>query len=118
METANISNGDQAGNFIAQSRFVNLVGIRASSFSSGLRLQHQIDTVGRELTMDVDYYRYGNYNDQNNLTFTFNPASERPGVIAQDRVLNVYAFKTDYTHPLSNGRQLEIGMKTSYTNLR
>lgn len=112
---ANI-NSDQAGNNITQSQFVNLVDIRATNFSAGLRLQHQIDTVGRELTIDLDYYRYGNYNDQDNRTLTFNPVSDLPSVIVQDRVFDVYAFKMDYTHPLSNGHQLEMGMKTSYVN--
>lgn len=112
---ANISS-DQAGNAIAQSQFVNLVDIRATNFSSGLRLQHQIDTIGRELTIDLDYYRYGNYNDQANRTLTFNPASDLASVVAQDRVFDVYALKMDYTHPLSNGRQLEMGIKTSYVD--
>jgi len=113
---ANINNIDEAGNILARSQFVNLVDINATNFSSGLRLQHQFDTVGRELTIDFDYYRYGNYNDQNNRTLTFNPVSVLPSVIAQDRVFDVYAFKMDYTHPLSNGSQLEMGMKTSYVD--
>lgn len=113
---ANINNADQNGNIAAQSQFVNLVGIRAANFSSGVRLQHQIDTAGRELTVDLDYYRYGNYNDQDNRILTFSPVSDLPSTIRQDRVFDVYAFKMDYAHPLSNGRQLEMGMKTSYVN--
>ena len=113
---ANINNTDQAGNDLTQSKFVNLVDIRATNFSSGFHLQHQFDTVGRELTTDLDYYRYGNYNDQDNRTITFNPVSDLPSVIAQNRVFDVYAFKMDYAHPLGNGRQLEMGMKTSYVN--
>jgi len=113
---ANINNTDQAGNDLTQSKFVNLVDIRATNFSSGFHLQHQFDTVGRELTTDLDYYRYGNYNDQDNRTITFNPVSDLPSVIAQNRVFEVYAFKMDYAHPLGNGRQLEMGMKTSYVN--
>eukprot|EP01133_Synstelium_polycarpum_P016388 gene16388-19500_t len=113
---ANINNADRAGNVIAQSQFINLVGIRATNFSSGVRLQHQIDTVGREVTIDLDYYRYGNYNDQDNRTLTFNPISDLPSVVVQDRVFNVYALKMDYTHPLSNSRQLEMGIKMSYVN--
>lgn len=100
----------------SQSQFINRVDIRASNFSSGLRLQHQIDTVGRELTMDLDYYRYGNYNDQNNRTIAVEPAVDLPSVIVQDRLFDIYAFKMDYSHPLKNGRQLEMGLKTSYVN--
>jgi hypothetical protein len=108
--SANIDNG------VAQSQFINLVNIRATNFSSGLRLQHQIDSLGRDLTIDLDYYRYGNYNDQDNRTINLNPSSAFPSVVEQDRVFDVYALKMDYTHPLGKGRQLEMGMKTSYVN--
>jgi len=110
--TANIDN------VVGQSQFINLVNIRASNFSSGLRLQHQIDSFGRDLTVDVDYYRYGNYNDQDNRTVTFSPASDLPSMVGQDRVFDVYAFKMDYTHPLAKGHQFEMGMKTSYVNAK
>lgn len=103
---------------VGQSQFINLVHIRASNFSSGLRLQHQIDSLGRDLTVDIDYYRYGNYNNQDNRTITFSPASDLPSVVGQDRVFDVYAFKMDYTHPLAKGHQLEMGMKTSYVNAK
>lgn len=111
-----IANINSTGNSIVQSQFVNPVAIRAPSFSSGLRLQHLIDTLGRELTVDLDYYHYENHNDQHNRTITFNPVSDQPSVIAQDRIFDVYAIKTDYSHPLTNGRQLEMGIKTTYVN--
>jgi hypothetical protein len=98
------------------SQFLNRVDIKAANFSSGLRLQHQIDTVGTELTIDLDYYRYGNYNNQNNRTIAFDPALDLPSVITQDRVFDIYAFKIDYSHPFKNGNQLEMGLKTSYVN--
>jgi hypothetical protein len=65
--------------------FSNDVAVYAGNFSTGLRLQHQIDTAGRDLTMDLDYYRYANYNDQNNRTVSFDPFDDQPSVIAQDR---------------------------------
>ncbi|MES2418974.1 MAG: outer membrane beta-barrel family protein [Bacteroidota bacterium] len=103
-------------NIVVQSQFINLVDVRASNFSSGLRLQHQIDSAGRDLTIDLDYYRYGNYNDQHNRTINLKPRSDLPSVVAQDRVFDVYALKMDYTYPLGKGQQLEMGMKTSYVN--
>ncbi|WP_166641903.1 outer membrane beta-barrel family protein [Pedobacter duraquae] len=98
------------------SEFVNIVGIKANNLSSGLRLQHQLDTAGRELTIDLDYYRSGNYNDQDNRNIVLSPFSDLPSTVSQDRVFDVYAIKTDYTHPLKNGSQFEMGMKTSYVN--
>ncbi len=103
-------------NVVAQSQFINLVNIRATNFSSGLRLQHQIDSLGRDLTIDLDYLRYGNYNDQDNLTINLNSSSALPSVVEQNRVFDVYSFKMDYTHPLTKGHQLEMGMKTSYVS--
>ena len=103
-------------NVVAQSQFINLVNIRATNFSSGFRLQHQIDSLGRDLTIDLDYLRYGNYNDQDNLTINLNSSSALPSVVEQNRVFDVYSFKMDYTHPLAKGHQLEMGMKTSYVS--
>lgn len=111
---AQIKEVDVVANSKTLSEFSNDVAIYAANFSTGLRLQHQLDTGGRDLTMDLDYYRYANYNDQNNRTVSFDPFVERPSVIAQDRILDVYAFKTDYVHPFGKGRQLEMGMKTSF----
>lgn len=106
------SNRQGAGE--VQSQFVNQVNIRATNFASGLRLQHQLDTLGREVAVDLDYVHYHNQNNQDNLTRTFNPQSDLASLIAQDRVFSIYALKADYTHPLKNKQQLEIGMKTSY----
>lgn len=86
-------NSTQVGQPSTQSQFLNRVDIGAANFSSGLRLQHQIDTVGRELTIDLDYYRYGNYNDQNNRTIAFDPALDLPSVISQDRVFDAMHLK-------------------------
>lgn len=104
-------------NVSAKSQFDNLVDISATNLSSGLRLQHQLDSAGRDLTIDLDYYRYGNYNDQDNRSISLSPSADIiPSVVAQDRVFDVYALKADYTHPLGKGRQLEMGLKTSYVN--
>lgn len=117
---ANLVHSDGDGNILNRSQFLSNVAIKASNFSSGLRLQHQIDTLGRELSVDVDYYRYGNYNDQNNyqktLDLNSNPVTGYPSIVAQDRVFEVYALKMDYTHPLGNGKQLEMGLKSSYVD--
>lgn len=115
---ADINNINQSGNITSRSQFLNTVAIRAINFSSGLRLQHQIDTLGRELAVDADYYRYGNFNDQDNrnIVLDVNPPIDHPSLVTQDRVFDVFALKMDYTHPLGKGKQLEMGMKTSYVD--
>ncbi|KQC00070.1 outer membrane beta-barrel family protein [Pedobacter sp. Hv1] len=117
---AHIVNTDQANLITSRSKFLSEADIRSTNLSSGLRLQHQIDTLGRDLSIDLDYYHYGNFNDQDNRTINFdlnlNPIANLPSVVAQDRVFDVYAFKADYIHPLKKGKQLEMGMKTSYVS--
>jgi outer membrane receptor protein involved in Fe transport len=112
--STDITDADQGGNIISQSKFINGVDIRVNNFSSGLRLQHKLDTLGRDVTFDLDYYHYGNGNDQNNITY--NQVTMLPSTVTQDRVFDVYAFKMDYTSPLGNGRQLDMGLKSSYVN--
>lgn len=99
-------------------RFSNLVKTRATNLSSGLRLQHLIDTAGREYTLDFDYFRYGNYGNQDNSNDFYTPSAvflERyKSILDQDRVFSVYGVKGDYTHPLGKNLQLETGFKSSY----
>jgi len=100
------------------SDFLTLVKTRTSNFSSGMHLLHQMDTLGREYTIDADYFRYGNYTDQENSTNLYSAAGEflnnTKNLLDQDRTFNVYSAKADYTHPFKNGSKLEAGWKSSY----
>lgn len=114
-QTENLQRGP-AGNSISNSQFNSLTDIHAANFSSGLRLQHQIDSLGKELSMDLDYYRYSNLSDQDNQTFNLLSASSINSILNQDRTFDVYALKADYTHPIAKGHQMEAGLKSSYVN--
>lgn len=97
--------------------FINLVETKTNNFSSGIHLLHQIDTSGREYTVDADYFRYGNKGLQNNTNSTYNAAgnflNRSLTLFDQDRVFNAYAVKADYTHPIKGGGKLETGLKFS-----
>lgn len=100
------------------SGFLNLVKMKTNNFSSGVHLLHQADTLGREYTLDFDYFRYGNHIDQNNTNNLYNAVGNVSGITKnlfdQDRDFNAYSVKADYVHPLKGGGRLEAGWKSSY----
>lgn len=101
-----------------QTSFLNLVNTNSNNFSSGVHLLHQIDTAGKEYTIDLDYYRYSNNSDQHNTNTVYNPEggliSGSRTLFDQDRRFSIYSAKADYTHPLKDKGNLEAGWKSSY----
>ncbi len=92
-----------------------------STFKNGginLNFRHQYDKNGHELTADLDYLNYSTGASQsfNNLSYlpegTLTNNDFLTGNLPAD--INIYAAKTDYTHPLKNGLKLSGGLKTSY----
>ncbi|MCP9752890.1 outer membrane beta-barrel protein [Ferruginibacter sp. HRS2-29] len=88
--------------------------------SANLNYRLQIDSSGRELSMDADYIRYDMGADQ-----LFKNASVTAGNVQKYRdelsgmlpsFINIYSYKFDYTHPLQKGLKMETGIKTSYTS--
>lgn len=92
-----------------------------SSWKNGavnLNFRHQFDSLGTELTADIDYLSYNSHKDQLFTNISYQPdwikknfdqlAGELPSLI------NIYSGKVDYTHPLKNGLKIESGLKTSY----
>jgi outer membrane receptor protein involved in Fe transport len=93
-----------------------------SHFKNGgvnLNYRHQYDKNGKELTADFDYLRYTTTSSQSFQNNTFIP----DGSLTNSDLLtgnlpsniNIFAVKTDYTHPLGNGVKLAGGLKSSYT---
>lgn len=96
--------------------FDNQVNTKMNNFSSGLHLLHQMDTLGKELTVDLDYYRNTNYSDQHNVERIFGQqgAELRRTFFDQNNSFDVYSAKADLTFPLKHKAQLETGFKSSY----
>jgi len=88
--------------------------------SFNLNFRHQFDSGGRELTADADYIKYNSNSDQYFDNITYNPdrtkrnESVLTGNLPAD--INIYSFKTDYTHPFKKELKLEAGLKTSYVS--
>ncbi len=95
---------------------------QSNNKSGGINLNysHQFDSLGKALTIDVDYLKYDNNHDQTFFNNTYNAAGVLGSV--QNIIdntptnINIYAAKTDYTQPLRGKAKLAFGLKTSYVN--
>jgi hypothetical protein len=82
-------------------------------------LKHTIDSVGREITADVDYIVYKNTDIQNFTTNYYNLSNEpirNPYLLygTLDGDLTIKSAKADYKQPLKSvGASLEAGVKSS-----
>jgi len=83
-----------------------------------LNFRRQFDSSGRELTADADYIYYKSSSDQLFQNYTYDPNMKplSSNTLSGDlpSTINIYSFKTDYTHPFQNDFKLEAGLKTSF----
>ncbi|HZI54595.1 MAG TPA: outer membrane beta-barrel family protein, partial [Chitinophagaceae bacterium] len=93
--------------------------IKFQNATLNLNWKHTFDTTGKELTADFDYVVYSNTSDMLLTTDYYNSdllhtaTSYLRGHLPSN--INIYTFKSDYTHPLKAGR-FEAGIKYSYVN--
>jgi len=79
--------------------------------------KHTLDSTGKELTADVDYVKYDNVSKMLLTTDYYNESLQHTGRtflrgnLPSD--INIYTFRSDYTHPFKGGR-FEAGVKLSY----
>ncbi len=100
---------------------VQSVGNIHGKWSNGtvnLNFRRQFDSSGRELTADADYIYYKSSSDQLFQNYTYDPNMKplSSNTLSGDlpSTINIYSFKTDYTHPFQNDFKLEAGLKTSF----
>ncbi|MGN6492972.1 MAG: TonB-dependent receptor domain-containing protein [Agriterribacter sp.] len=93
--------------------------IKFRNYTANINYKHSFDSAGRELTVDLDYVKYDNVSDM--LLST--GVKDKYGNVGNDPVLlkghlpsniNIYSFKSDYTHPLKNNMKIEAGIKANY----
>jgi hypothetical protein len=89
-----------------------------SNGTVNLNFKRQFDSSGRELTADADYIYYKSTSDQLFQNYTYDPAMKplSSNTLSGDlpSTINIYSFKTDYTHPFHHDFKLEAGLKTSF----
>ncbi|QKJ28928.1 TonB-dependent receptor [Mucilaginibacter mali] len=85
-----------------------------------LNYSHQYDSLGRNITVDVDYIRYNNYRDQSFMSASYNTAgalgSKQDIIDNLPNIINIWSAKSDYTLPIDKKSKLAFGVKTSYVN--
>ena len=102
---------------------INTLNTSKNTFNSkgiNLNYTHKFDSVGRELTFDLDYIRDVAGSNQLFVNNTLLP----DGTLTNSQTLsdnlpstiNIYSAKADYTHPLKGKAKLEAGVKSSYVN--
>lgn len=84
-----------------------------------LNLRHIFDSLGRQLTVDLDYVAYSgllNQQFKNDVVLTDGTniyKDTQTGELPSD--ISIYAFKSDLEIPFKNNSKLDAGIKTSFT---
>lgn len=89
------------------------------NYAANAYLRHTFDSTGKELSIDLDYARFGSQNYQNfATTYQYvNSSQSQPDYYLKSNLTGltqIRAFKADYTNPLRNNLKFDVGVKTSY----
>lgn len=86
--------------------------------SVNLNFRHEFDSQGTELTADADFIKYNSTSNQyfDNINYTPNWTEKYATVLTGNLPadINIYSFKTDFSHSFKNELKFEAGLKTSY----
>lgn len=91
-------------------------------YNWNLHWEHKFDTTRKELTVDLDNSNYDNnmqqsmYNDLYNADGAF--LKDSNVYVYQNRALNIYAARADYSQPLKGNARFECGLKSSYVTTK
>lgn len=128
--TKNIQDFGSRGDInISDPAYVLLSQTRATSdnhdtwknFSTNFNFRHLTDTVGGEITADLDYIKYSSANTQMVTNHYFGPdglpligssPDTLTGSLPQE--ISIYSAKIDYLKPFKNGAKFEAGLKSSF----
>lgn len=89
------------------------------NYSANAYLKHSFDSVGKELSMDLDYAAFGNQSNQNFVT-TYqyvDPTLSQPDYYLKSDltgVTQIRSVKADFVNPLKDNLRLEMGVKSSF----
>lgn len=111
---------DENFNPLNNSQFMNNSRDRWYNYALNAELRTQFDTTGKELTVSGDYARYWNHTNQAFSTTFYNNEGNILNQTYlngnQNGLLNLFAAKLDYTHPLKKDSKFEMGAKSSYVS--
>lgn len=89
------------------------------NYSANLNYKHIFDSLGTELTTDLDYAHFGNTTTQKFTTRYYDLAGSefQPVYLLFGDIhggLDIYSVKSDLSRPLKKNAKLEAGIKSSY----
>jgi iron complex outermembrane receptor protein len=110
---------DKNGALITRTQAINNVKANYKNIGANLNLRHVFDSVGNEITADIDYINYTSGSNQLLTNRFYDNAGNKK---ANDELLlgnlpsdiDIYTAKVDYTHPMKAGSRFEAGWKSSY----
>lgn len=110
---------NSTGLLLKMTPLVNTSARTTQRLTVNVNLRHTLDSLGRELTADVDYAQVRIRQQDFMATRFLNPRGEelQPGRLQRNTTpsdVDIWAAKADYVHPLAHGRRLEAGGKISY----
>jgi outer membrane receptor protein involved in Fe transport len=110
---------DLQGNVFSRLNSKTINKLSWKNFSTNLNYKHTFDSLGTELTLDLDYSTYQNVSDQLLSTgfFDGNNNKTSDSMYLKGHLpssINIYSLKSDFTHTYKNGLRLEAGIKSSY----
>jgi hypothetical protein len=104
------------GSVISNFKTLNDVKLIENSTVANINWNHSFDSVGRELTVNIDYSKFKLNNNSNFTTeFSNGTASKTKQIV--DNPLNFAVCKIDYVHPIFKKTKLEIGAKSSLASI-
>jgi iron complex outermembrane recepter protein len=90
-----------------------------SNYSGNVNYKHRFDSIGKEITVDIDYVGYTRHNKSILLTDSYDAPggmntshSELRGNIPG--TINIYSLKSDFTNPINKNVRFDAGIKMSY----
>ncbi len=88
------------------------------NYSANVNYKHTFDSIGREITFDLDYVAYDNTSNTLLVTDIYNGSGGKLGSMRLlgniPSKIDIYSLKSDYVHPLNKTMRLEAGFKLSY----
>ena len=85
---------------------------RWDELAGNFNIKHTFDSLGKEITIDADYYQYKNNEDQDLSVASLGETTLRQENLAKG-AFNIKTLKFDYTHPLSKTAKMDFGAKSS-----
>lgn len=95
----------------------------SSRFNNGginLSFSTKLDSAGSQLSIDADHIAYSAKNNQSFINSIFLPdgslKTKETTLTNLPADIQIYSFKSDYSHPFNSKTKLETGLKTSYVS--